>query len=427
MERLQQQGGDLLADRVAVGVLTRVFPPELVDRVVDQFGVREQRMRALPARLMVYYVLTRVMFFRLGYGEVWDKLVAGLAWARPFAAGLPREIQPTPAAITYARKRLGWQVMAVLVEEVTGPQAREGPGHAGVGGMRLVALDEVPLSLPNTPRNVSVFGYPPGDPEPGPVPQARAVALGECGTSAILSAGVSGAASDGTPLVRTLLRKLLPGDLLVVGSTLPPYDLLGEVIAAGVHVLWQAGPGEDLPRLSTLPDGTYLSRLAGPAARAGGGGTASGLAVRVIPGTGQGPPAAGGPGKLLLVTDVLDAQALPAKAGIAAYTSRWHLDDCFRTLDLLSPEGAVMLRSKDPDLIRQEVHATLCCYQAVRLLVSPPNGQAVPEAVPIDRQGAADRLVHDLPGRPGPRWGGPGPVAEAQGIPRPRRPPEAGR
>ncbi|MGH3378440.1 MAG: transposase domain-containing protein [Actinoallomurus sp.] len=426
MERPQQQGGDLLADRVAVGVLTRVFPPELVDRVVDQFGVREQRMRALPARLMVYYVLTRVMFFRLGYGEVWDKLVAGLAWARPFAAGPPREIQPTPAAITYARKRLGWQVMAVLVEEVTGPQAREEPGPAGVGGMRLVALDEVPLSLPNTPRNVSVFGYPPGDPEPGPgpVPQARAVALGESGTSAILSAGVSGAASDGTPLMRDLLRKLVPGDLLVAGSMLPSYDMLGEVIAAGVHVLWQAGPEEDLPRLSTLPDGTYLSRLAGPAARVGGGGTAPGLAVRVIPGTGEGAPAARGPGKLLLVTDVLDAQALPAEAGIAAYASRWRLDDCFRTLDLLSPEGSVMLRSKDPDLIRQEVHATLCCYQAVRLLVGRPNGQAVPEAPPINGQRLAGRFVHDLPGRPDPRWGGP--VPEAQAIPRPRRPPEAG-
>lgn len=317
-------------------------------------------MRALPARLMVYYVLTMVMFFRFGYGEVWDKLVAGLAWARPFAAVPSRQMQPTPAAITYARKRLGWQVMAVLLEEVTGQQAREEPGHLRVGGMRLVALDEAPVSLPNTPGNVNVFGYPPGDPEPGTVPQARVVALGECETSAILSAGMSGAASDPTPLIRGLLGKLVPGDLLVVGGVTPPYDLQREVIAAGAHELRQAGPEENLPRLGTLPDGTYLSR------------SASGIPVRVIPDTDE---SAGGPGKLVLVTDILDPRALPMEVGIAAHASRWRLDDCFNTLDLLPPEeSVVMLRSKDPDLIRQEVHAILCCYQAVRLLRRRPNG-----------------------------------------------------
>ncbi|MCO5972493.1 transposase domain-containing protein [Actinoallomurus soli] len=402
MARLREQVGDLLADRVAVGVLIRAFPPELVDRVVDRLGVREQRMRALPARLMVYYVLTMVMFFRSGYGEVWDKLVSGLAWAYPFTAEPPREMRPTPAAITYARKRLGSQVMAALVEEAAGPQVREEPGHVRVGGMRLVALDEAPLSLPNTPGNVSVFGYPPGGSEPDPVPQARVVALGECGTSAILGAGVFGAAFDETALIRELLRKLDPGDLLLFGGILPAYDLLGEVIAAGAHVLWQAGPEDDLPRLSTLPDGTYLSRLAGPAARPGSGG-APGLAVRVIPDAGEGPPAAGRPGKPLLVTDILDARVLPAEACVAAHASRWRLGDCFSTLDLLPPGGsAVTLRSRDPDLIRQEVHAILCCYQAVRLLVSRrPNGQTVPAAIshqPAEARRSARALPAWAPG-----------------------------
>ncbi len=341
-------------------------------------------MRALPARLVVYYLLAMVMFCQFGYGEVWDKLTAGLAWARLFTAAPPREMQPTPAAITYARKRLGWQVMALLLEEVAGPRAREEPGCLRVGGMRLVALDEARLSLPNTAGNVSVFGCPPGGPEPAPVPQARVVALGECGTSAILRADVSGAASDGTPLIRRLLGKAAAGDLLVTDSTLCPCDLLAEVIAAGVHVLWQAGPEEDLPRLGTLADGTYLSRLACPAAQADSNGTASSLSVRVIPDTGDGPLTMAGRGKLVLVTDIIDARALPGQAGIAAHASRWHLEDCFSTLGLLSPErSAVMLRSKDPDLIRQEVHAMLCCYQAVRLLVGRGAGSlAMPGAIP---------------------------------------------
>ena len=69
--------GDRLADRIGIGVLARVFPPELVDRVVDEAGARERRTRTLPSRVVVYYLLAMVLFFQSGYGEVWNKLVAG--------------------------------------------------------------------------------------------------------------------------------------------------------------------------------------------------------------------------------------------------------------------------------------------------------------------------------------------------------------
>jgi hypothetical protein len=44
-----------LSDRIAIGVLTRTFPPELVDRVITQTGRGERRQRLLPARVVVYY------------------------------------------------------------------------------------------------------------------------------------------------------------------------------------------------------------------------------------------------------------------------------------------------------------------------------------------------------------------------------------
>ena len=76
--------GDRLPDRIGIGVLAKVFPPDLVDRVVDEAGVREQRKRTLPARVVVYLLLAMVLFFQSGYGDVWDKLVQGLEWAGQF-------------------------------------------------------------------------------------------------------------------------------------------------------------------------------------------------------------------------------------------------------------------------------------------------------------------------------------------------------
>jgi hypothetical protein len=103
----QVVAGDRLADRIGIGVLTKAFTPELADRVVVAAGVQEQRRRTLSARVMVYYVLAMVLFFQSGYTEVWNKMVAGLDWARRFRARMLLRMQPTAAAITYGRQRLG--------------------------------------------------------------------------------------------------------------------------------------------------------------------------------------------------------------------------------------------------------------------------------------------------------------------------------
>ncbi|MHB8290810.1 MAG: transposase domain-containing protein [Acidimicrobiales bacterium] len=86
MARPGQQviAGDQLADRIGIGVLAKVFPSELVDRVISEAGVQEQRKRVLRARVVVYFLLAMVLFFQSGYVEVWNKLVAGLDRAKRF-------------------------------------------------------------------------------------------------------------------------------------------------------------------------------------------------------------------------------------------------------------------------------------------------------------------------------------------------------
>ena len=84
MSRVQQDlpaGPPRLADRVAIGVLTRTYPPALVDRVLTQTGRTERRHRLLPARLVVYYVLALALFAGVAYEEVLRCLVEGLRGA----------------------------------------------------------------------------------------------------------------------------------------------------------------------------------------------------------------------------------------------------------------------------------------------------------------------------------------------------------
>ncbi|MCA1675485.1 MAG: IS4 family transposase [Actinobacteria bacterium] len=351
MARRGQQvvAGDRLADRVGIGVLARVFPPELVDRVIDEVGVREQRKRVLPARVVVYYLLAMVLFFQSSYGEVWNKLVVGLEWAKRLRVRLALGMQPTPAAITYARGRLGWQVMAALMEQVAGPLAGQDSASAFVSGMRLVAVDGMCVDVPDTPDNGAEFGYPGNDEGRGPFPQIRVVGVGECGTRAVLGAACSGLATGEQALTRQLLGKLGRGDLVVADRNFLSHGLLSDVLATGAHVLWRAKSDIDLPVLEVLCDGTYRSRIADPVAakRLRRKGAAPqdipGIDVRVIEYSVAAQDGSEVSETFVLITDILDPRVLTAEQAAFAYASRWQLETCFDELETSIRGGATVV------------------------------------------------------------------------------------
>jgi hypothetical protein len=206
-----------LPDRIGIGVLAKVFTPELVDRVIDEVRVGEQRKRTLPARVVVYYLLAMVLFFQSSYGEVWNKLVAGLEWAKRFRVRLALGMQPSPAAITYARRRLGWEVMARLMEQVAGPLAGQESGSAFVSGMRLVAVEGMCLDAPDTPENGEEFGYPGNDERRRGVPADPGGRLRRVRDPGGAGCGRAALATGEQALTRQLLGKLGRGDLLIRG------------------------------------------------------------------------------------------------------------------------------------------------------------------------------------------------------------------
>jgi hypothetical protein len=71
-----------------------------------------------------------------------------------------------------------------------------------------------------------------------------------------------------------------------------------------------------------------------------------------------------------LVTDLIDPAQLSAPDAADAYGQRWEIATAFGELETGIRGGpAVVLRSKSPDMIRQELYAALCVYQAIRPLI----------------------------------------------------------
>jgi hypothetical protein len=343
-----------LTDEVSIGLLATVFPDERVAAAIEQAGVREQRNRALPARLMVYFALALWLEVGKGYVRVLTGLLTGLRWAR---GGWDGYTVPTDGAISLARGRLGDTPLRLLFNDTA--RAVGTPGMDGVfwRGRRLVAVDGTVFDLPRGTDNEAEYAIPEG----GKLPQARLVALAECGTLALIGAEHDSIAVGERTLFERLLPKLGPDTLLLADRGFPSHDLYVATVATGADVLWRVSSSFALPVIARLPDGTYLSELRGARKK-------ERVAVRVVEysildddGVSE---------VFALITNLVDPEAAPALELARNYSSRWHIELLFRLVkvDLRTPGG--VLRSRTPAGARQEIWALLCLYQALRTLIT---------------------------------------------------------
>lgn len=149
------------------------------------------------------------------------------------------------------------------------------------------------------------------------------------------------------------------------------------LIATGAHAIFWVKADIDLPVLQVLPDGSYLSRIADPgqAKRLRRKNTAPvgipGIAVRVIEYS-LSPQDDDAPGELFcLATTLVDHEAYPITGFPGRYAERWEIETAIGEVETrLRGRPEVVLGSKSPDMVRQEVYALLCVYQAIRHLIA---------------------------------------------------------
>jgi hypothetical protein len=358
-----------LSDLVSVGVLTRVFPPDLVDEVIAEVGRTEQRHRSLPARVMAYFSIGMALYPEGSYEDVLSQLTDGLSWA----SGWREEYSlPSKSAIFQARARLGAEPLKALFARVarpigTAPTAGEAVGW--LAGRRLVAVDGTCLDVADTVANEAFFGRPGVNKgERAAFPQARVVALAECGTHAMFAAVVGGLATGEPSMVEELLSRVEPGMLLLADRGVFSYALWRKATGTGADLLWRirtdhAGPQPEYRE--DLPDGSWLAvlrRSTGPERRL------PPMPVRVIDYSID--DGRDHPGSYRLFTTILDPAEAPAVALASAYHQRWEIELAFDELKTHQRGPRTVLRSKSPDLVRQEIWGHLCCHYAIRSLMA---------------------------------------------------------
>ncbi|MGW4413084.1 IS4 family transposase [Nonomuraea sp. NPDC004702] len=393
-----------LADLISVGVLTASVPRIVVDeaiRIHDRGAKR--RGGGLPPHVMVYYAMAMALFAEDDYEGVFEQLARPLVkwggWEKAWET-------PTSGGIAKARARLGFEPVKQVFDEVARPVAEFQTRGAFLYGRRLVSIDSMVFDLPETVENAAAFGRPSG----GAFPQARVTTLVESGSHCSLGAVVGPVAGKGTGergAARELLELLDEEMLLTADRGFYSFALWCAAADTGAGLLWRIGDTLDLPMVANLDDGSYTTLLFAPK-------TAATTRARLLERARAGEDLAEeaercrlarvveyqlvnrGPGPddrelvCLLTTLTRREEAMPGQLA-EAYHGRWEHEGANDEIKTQLRGPGKILRSKSPDLVRQEIYGYLLAHYALAALLC----QAATETdTDPDRIKFADSLRH---------------------------------
>lgn len=297
-----------------LGELTQYVPFELVDAVLEETGRVQRRLRSLPSRVGVYYLLALTLFPDHSYRGVWDQLTAALG-----PLDLPRV---STTALRHLRRRITAAPLKLLFDTLAGPLAPPAAPGVRYRRFRTVAFDGCSsIKTPDSERARGRLGKVRHRLAWAGYPTVLLMTLVETGTRGLLGACFGPTSGGETGYAARLLHLLGAEHLLLVDRGFDSNDFLAKVAATGAQFLARCKSTRRPPLLRALPDGSYLSRFGN-------------LTVRIIEADVTCVPADGTRvgGRYRLATTLLDPDADPAETLIRLYTERWEIESAYFAL-----------------------------------------------------------------------------------------------
>ena len=354
--------GTRITDYISLGVLAKTFPMTTIEPILRTTGRTSVRQRDLPAHVVVYYVIALALYMHSSYREVLRCLLEGIQWLLN-----PGDIVKVAgkSGISQARTRLGWKPIQKLHDEIVKPIAVESTKGAWYRGWRLVSLDGSTMDIADQKENEKVYGRPAASRGDSAFPQVRFVSLVENGTHVLFGTRMGQVATGEITLTKEVLPFLSKGMLCLADRNFFGFGLWNQARATGADLLWRVKKNLRLPCETRLPDGSYLSKVYASEKDQRHG--SNGVVVRVIEYTLAGVPDAEPIYRLL--TTVLDHEAAPAAELAALYHERWEIETALDELKTHLRGSRIVLRSKTPDLVKQEFYGLMMAHFAVRGLI----------------------------------------------------------
>jgi len=367
--------GSRITDHISLGVITKTFPLGKIKEILEKTGKLSQRERDLPAHVVVYYIIALALYMQSSYREVLRCLLEGIQWLK----SPETKVNITgKSGISQARTRVGFLPLKQLHDEVIRPIGSRRTRGAWYRDWRLVSMDGSTLDVADTESNRNAFGKPGASRGQAAYPQIRFVSLVENGTHVLFGTQMDRYGTGEVPLAEAAIEYLEQGFLCLADRLFYGFGLWRKAHSTGAELLWRIKKNIVLPCEKRLPDGSYLSRIY-PTVKERRN-KANGVAVRVIEYRLEG--VQGSEEIYRLMTTILNPDKAPAKELATLYQERWEIETAFDELKTHLRGPRIVLRSKTPELVRQEFYGLVLAHFAVRGLM---HEAALTEDVDPDR------------------------------------------
>ena len=354
--------GSRITDYISLAVVAKFFPARKVHGILQATNRASIRERDLPAQVVVYYVIALALYMRSSYREVLRCLLEGVQWLLDPSVNVK---VAGKSGISQARSRLGAEPLKRLYEAVVAPIAQPETKGAWYRQWRVVSLDGSTLDVADTAEIEAAFGRPGASRGATALPKIRFVALLENGTHVLWAACMDRYSVDELKLAEAVIPALRKGMLCLADRFFPSHKLWKAAAGTGTDLLWRTRSNAILHPDQHLPDGSYLSRIYPSTADRRRDQNA--IVVRVIDYHLDNLP--GAEPVYRLITTVLDHTQAPAEELAALYHQRWEIETALDELKTHLRGAQIVLRSKTPELVKQEFDGLLMAHFAVRGLM----------------------------------------------------------
>lgn len=362
--------------------LAEYLSPELLKQCLETSGTVTIRKRRLPLEMMVWSIIGMSLFRHIPMSQIVNHLDIMLPGKRPFVA---------PSAVVQARQRLGEASVREVFEQTQALWNASLP-QSHWNGLKLLGVDGVVWRTPETLENATEFSRTENNKRESLYPQVCMVCQMEL-SSHLLTASVFDSISENEMLLAAqLIDKTPDHSLTLFDKGFYSLGLLYQWQSQGVerHWLLPLRKGTQYTVLQQFSKNDALIELTTtPQSRKKWADLPDKMVVRLVSRTIQGK-------HYQVLTSMVSPLQFPAVEIVDLYVFRWEIELGYREMKQYMLQSKLTLRSKKPDMIRQELWGVLLAYNLIRFQMARMAYKAGVEPNQLSFNQASAYIIKEL-------------------------------
>ncbi|REL35194.1 IS4 family transposase [Thalassotalea euphylliae] len=333
--------------------LKAILDPNILEQAFEYAGVATVRRRRLPLEAVMWSVIGMSLFRHETVWDIASRLDISLPGKHKLVA---------PSALVQGRQRLGYEAVQQTFQ-LLAHRAFSTHAFEHWCGLNLLAVDGVVFRTQDNEDNRVAFGSDRNQRGEGSYPQIRMCGLMEVSSHLLLDSAFDSRHVGEMTLAERLLPTVPEESLTLFDRGYYSLGLLHNWQHQGQNTHWMIPARKDLQYQVERSLGEYdkiVTLSTSPQARKKFRGLPAHLTARLTSYQVNGK-------SYRVLSSLTDPLRFPYDELTEVYTQRWEIELGFREMKQGLHQAKHVLRSKKPDMVRQELWGLLLAYNLIRI------------------------------------------------------------